>query len=90
MDKVFEEKGIVFEADERMMMMGPEYDNCQHLVDITKDFIIAVFYSGVIDPMFMLYDRKTLNLIAQQDVYPEYSFFGEKSKNPWMVAVEEA
>ena len=87
MDKVFEEKGIIYEADERAMMWGPEYDTCQKLVDITNDFIIAVWYSAVLDPQFVLYDRRSLQMIAQQNVSPEYEFFGDKSKNPWYVAV---
>jgi len=87
MDKVFEERGIVYEADEQMIMWGPEYDTCQKLVDITDDFIIAVWYSAVLDPQFVLYDRRSLQMIAQQNVSPEYEFFGDKSKNPWYVAV---
>ena len=88
MDKVFEEKGITYEADDRMIMMGAEYDCCQKVVDITKDFIITVYYSAVLDPMLNIFDRKTFQFIAQQDMMPDYEFFGEKSKNPWGVAVE--
>ena len=82
------ERGIIYEADEQMMMWGPEYDTCQRLVDITNDFIIAVWYSAVLDPMLNIFDRKTFQFIAQQDMMPDYEFFGEKSKNPWGVAVE--
>ena len=88
MDKVFEEKGITYEADDYMIGMGPEYDNCQRLVDITDNFIITVFYSAVLDPMFNIFDRRTFEFIAQQDYQPDYYFFGQKSKNPWGVAVE--
>lgn len=88
MDRVFEEKGIIYEADEYTMMKGPEYDNCQRVVDIVGDIIVTVFYSGVLDPMFNLYDRKSLEFIAQQNVYPEYQWFDETCLNPWMVAVE--
>lgn len=87
MDKVFEERGITYEADEQMMMWGPEYDSRQKLVDITDDFIIAVWYSAAVDPQFVLYDRRSLQMIAQQNVNPEYEFFGYKNKNPWYVAV---
>lgn len=86
MDKVFTEKGIIFEADDYQIMKGAEYDCCQRVVDITPDFIIAVYYSAVIDPMFSIYDRHTFELIAQQDVIPDYYFFGDKCKNPWGVA----
>ena len=89
MDRVFAERGITYEADEWAIMWGPEHDCCQRVVDITKDFIIAVYYSAVLDPMFNIYDRRTFKLIAQQSVNPEYTFFGEKCNNPWDVAVME-
>ena len=87
MDKVFEEYGIIYEADDYQLLWGPEYDTCQKLVDITDDFIIAVHYSAVLDPVFSIYDRRSFKMIAQQEVRPEYTFFGDKSRNPWGVAV---
>lgn len=89
MDKVFYEKGIAYE-DDPYWNKAPEYECCQRVVDITKDFIITVYYSAVLDPMFNIYDRYTFEFIAQQDVNPDYYFFGEKSRNPWGVAVEGA
>lgn len=80
--------GIIFEADDYDIMKGAEYDCCQRVVDITSDFIITVYHSAVIDPMFNIYDRRTFQFIAQQDVSPDYYFFDRKSMNPWGVAVE--
>lgn len=81
--------GIIFEADDYdIIMKGAEYDCCQRVVDITPDFIITVYYSAVLDPMFNIYDRRTFQFIAQQDVSPDYYFFDKKSMNPWGVAVE--
>ena len=80
MDKVFTEKGIIFEADEYdIVMKGAEYDTCRQLVDITKDFIITIMYSAVLDPIFYIYDRHTFDLIAEQDLYPSYMFANEDS-----------
>lgn len=81
-------RGIIYEADYyNIVMRGPEYDCSAKLVDVTSDFIITIFYSAVLDPMLNIYDRRTFELIAQQDVRPDYMFFGDKSKNPWGVAV---
>ena len=83
-------RGIIYEADEYdIIMRGAEYDCSTKLVDVTNDFIITVFYSAVLDPMLNIYDRRTFKLIGQQDLRPDYMFFGHKSKNPWGVAVME-
>ena len=83
MDKVFEERGITYEADEYAIMMGAEYDTCQKVIDITNDFIITIWYSAVLDPMLSIYDRRTFELIGQQNYRPEYEFCGIRSCNPW-------
>jgi len=82
-------RGIIYEADEYAMMKGAEYDMCQKLVDIVGDYIITIWYSAVLDPMLNIYDRRTFEFIAQQDLRPDYMLFGHKSKNPWGVAVME-
>ena len=81
MEKFLENKGIIYEADEYMIMMGPEHDTCRKLVDITKDFIITVFYSAVLDPEIHIFDRHTFEMVAQQNLYPdEMCFWGS---NKW-------
>ena len=85
MDKVFYEKSIAYEDDP--YWNNTPYECCQAVVEITKDYIITVFYSSVLDPMFNLYDRRTFEFVGQQNVNPEYTFFGEKSRNPGGVAV---
>ena len=85
--KELTDRGIIWDyADEYLMMMGPEYDTCQKLVSIDQNFITTVHYSAVLDPTFYIYDRRTLQMIAEQSVRPEYDFFGEKSRNPWGVS----
>lgn len=85
-EKVLTEKGILYEADDYQCSKGAEYDWCRRLVDITDDFIITVMYSAVLDEALYIYDRRTFELVAEQSLFPEYTFFGEKSKNPWGVA----
>ena len=79
MDKVFKKLGITYEADEWDLMKGPEYDWCRKVVDITGDFIIAVMYSAVLDPELYIYDRRSFQLIAKQDMFPDYTFASPES-----------
>ena len=81
LNKVLLDKGILYEADEWDIMRGAEYDISRQLVEITKDFIITVMYSAVLDPIFYLYDRKTLELIGEQNVFPEPKIWG--AGNTW-------
>jgi len=87
MDKVFTEKGIIFEADEFDIMKGPEYDTSAQVVDITDKFIITICYSAVLDPILYIWDRYTLQRIAYQNLYPETMFFGIRF-DKWMSWVE--
>lgn len=74
--KELEKCGILYEADEFEIMKGAEYDWCRKLVDITKDFIITVMYSAVLDPEIHIYDRRTFELVAKQDMYPSVGLMG--------------
>lgn len=87
MDRVFREKGIIFEPNEYMMGMGPEYDESAQVVDITDKFIITVCYSAVLDPILYIWDRYTLQKVAYQNLYPETMFFGVRF-DKWMSWVE--
>ena len=80
------DRNIIWDEDDYMIMMGPEHDNCSHLVDITDQFLITVFYSAVLDPILYLYDRKSLKCIAQQEMYKDE--FGFADVNPWGVWFE--
>ena len=86
MDKVFADKGIIFEPDDMMIWYGPEHDESQCVVTITDKFIIAKYDSAVIDPEIKLYDRFTLKFVASQLMYPEV-MFNEKTRT-WMSWVE--
>ena len=80
--KELEKRNIIFEADEiEIALKGIEYDNEAHLVTITDKFIITVVYSAVIEPMFYIYDRFTLELIGEQELYKNTQFFSVS--NPW-------
>ena len=69
-------RNIIWDENEyNIIMMGPEHDNCAKLVDITNDFIITVFYSAVLDPELNVYDRHTFQLLAKQNLYPDYMSF---------------
>ena len=86
--KVLKAKGIIYDEDEYMILMhGMEYDQCQKLVDITETAIITVWYSAVMDPVLKLWDRKTLELIGGQDMYPMKTFNGNRT---WCSFGEEA
>lgn len=85
--KELTERGIIYDADEYMIMMGPEHDEDARLVSITDKFLITVVYSAVLDPVLYLYDRKTLKRIAYQNLYPETMFFGQHF-DKWMSWVE--
>jgi len=76
-------RNIIWDADDYMIMMGPEHDTCSELVDITDQFVITCFHSAVLDPILHLYDRKTLQLIAYQDLYKDTNSFNLVSTNPW-------
>ena len=78
--KELEKAGIIYEADEYMIMMGPEHDSCRKLVDITKDFIITVFYSAVLDPEIHIFDKNTFEMIAQQNLYPDDMCFIDSNR----------
>lgn len=70
-------RGIVYEADEiDIVMHGIEHDNAERLVSFTSDIIITVWESAVMDPVFRLYETRTLKAIGEQNVYPEMSFAG--------------
>lgn len=84
MDKVFEEKGIIFKPNEYLMGMGPEYDEGQTLVAIIDKFIIVRYDSAVLDPELKLYDRKTLKFIGQQLMFPEISFGDSRTWMSWV------
>ena len=67
-------RGILYESSDEDVMRGAEYDTSKQLVDITDKFIITIMYSMVLDPTLYIYDRKTLNLIGEQQLYPDYTF----------------
>ena len=88
--KELRKAGIIFEPDEiDIIMKGPEYDTSERLVTITNDIIVTVRYSAVLDPAFILYDRRSFEPIGQQVLYKDNDFFGTKAKNPWLVGFYE-
>ena len=80
--KELEKRNIIFSADEiEIALKGIEYDSDASLVTITDKFIITVVYSAVVDPMFYIYDRFTLELIGEQELYKDTQLFCVS--NPW-------
>lgn len=71
-------KGILYDAPEIPTRI--EHDCCTRLVSVTKEMIITVFYSSVIDPILRLYDAHTLAPIGEQELYKDTQW---KSRNPW-------
>jgi hypothetical protein len=51
------------------------------IVAITDKFIITVAYSGVLEPVFYIYDRHTFELIGEQELYKDTQLFSVS--NPW-------
>ena len=81
-EKFLTDKGILYEADDLEISKGIERDWCRRLVEITDQFIITVMYSAVLDTELHIFDRHTLELIAQQNLYPDkFGLFGKE--NPW-------
>lgn len=73
-------RGIVYDADEIYIVLhGVEYDNSERLVSFTNDIIVTVWESAVTDPIFKLYEARTLKAIGEQYVYPEMSFSGSRT-----------
>jgi len=84
LEKELRKAGIVFEADEYMVMRGAEYDTDARLFGLYGDFILILRTSAVLDPMFGIYDSRTFKFIGEQKCYPEHeSFFGEKCYDRW-------
>ena len=82
LEKELEKRNIIFNADEiAVALKGIEYDCSASLVTITDKFIITVVYSAVIEPMFYIYDRFTLELIGEQEMYKDEQLFCVS--NPW-------
>ena len=80
--KELEKRNIIFNADDiTIALKGIEYDASASLVTITDKFIITVVYSAVIEPMFYIYDRFTLELIGEQELYKDTQLFS--ISNPW-------
>jgi len=80
--KELEKRSIIFEADEiTIALKGIEYDCSASLVAVTDKFIITVVYSAVIEPMFYIYNRFTLELIGEQELYKDTQLFSVS--NPW-------
>lgn len=74
-------RGIIYDGNE--MMMRPEDDASADLAFIANGFLVVIFSCCVLDPVFMIYDAKTLKEIASQEVYPSnMHFFGF---NKWSV-----
>lgn len=67
-------RGLIWKADEiDIVMKGIEYDNCQSLQFVTKDFIVCRFDSAVMDSEFRIYD-KNYNLVGVQNVWKDAMF----------------
>lgn len=80
--KELEKRNIIFSADEiDVVLKGIEYDTSAYLVTITDKFIITVVYSAVVEPVFYIYDRFTLELIGEQELYKDKQLFC--ISNPW-------
>lgn len=61
------------------------YEVETELVGVYNGFLITITYCNVVDPVFHIYDAKTLVEIATQDRYKTEMFLGSIFSNPWMV-----
>lgn len=66
--------GILFETDEIEITLHGAIDACSRLVEVTQDFIITAVYSQVMPTELHLFDRKTWELVAVQNLFPEWTF----------------
>ena len=56
------------------------YETERQLVCIENGIIIIIEYSNVVDPVFQLYNARTLELIGWQDRYFDWDIFSHKWK----------
>ena len=81
LEKEMKKRGLIYDADDYdIVMRGIEYDNCQHLLFFTKDFIVCRFDSAVLPSTFVIYDKK-LNLIGEQNTHKDCMFGWESCCN---------
>lgn len=77
------EKGIITDAN---AFVNPydTYETEINLVSITETVLTTVMYSNVLDPILFLYDRRTLEPIGQQDLYPTRNLCnGKRTWGSW-------
>lgn len=74
--KELKRRGIIFEDEMSAVESGRD------VFAIVGDFLITVYYASVIDPQFHIYDRRTLEPIGGQNVYPEEYHFND-SNDKW-------
>ena len=79
-------KGIIYDVDE-MKAMRTGIESACFLVFATNDFIVTCYDSNVLEPLYNIFDARTLTFIAQQSSQRDDMFFGEKCHNPWSVNV---
>ena len=75
-EEKLKEAGLIYDTMENyynQIYYRPEDDMCQTVVDITDDFIICAWYSGVLEPEIRLYDHQ-YNLVAVQRMYKDACF----------------
>ena len=66
--------GILFETDELDITLHGAIDACSRLVEITDDFIITAVFSEVMPTELHLFDRRTWEIVAKQDLQPDWTF----------------
>ena len=91
MDKEFKKVGLVYDSMDNIynqIYYCPENDMSQHVVEVTEQFIICVWYSEVLDPELRLYDHN-YNLIATQNLYPDQMCFGNNKWSSYVLGEDE-
>ena len=74
--KELNKRGITFKPNDEDIMRGAEYDNETTLISYDTNFILCLHTSAVVPSVWMIYDTKTLELIAIQETEKELPFVG--------------
>ena len=83
LEKELTRRGIIYQPNDFLTGMGAEYDVLAELVTIDKDFLITAVYSATVDTELCVYDRKTLQPIGRQQLFPEYTFGNSRTWLSW-------
>lgn len=79
-------RNIIWDAPDYIKYI--EDDNESSLVCINNNYLVTAVSSAVLGTILIIRDVKSLNIIAEQNLYPD-DFCGFKVNNKWGVSFRE-